>query len=121
MTPDAPDSPIKPQVIDLQAEDITLEDAAAPAAPPPPSPAATKPKTRIALFAVALLAGAVAGGWIYKDVLASYLPSNELVAARGRIEALEAQTKTLGEQLGALAAGSDQLKSQFGPLEPHLS
>jgi hypothetical protein len=67
MTPDAPDSPIKPQVIDLQAEDITLEDAAAPAAPPPPPPAATKPKTRIALFAVALLAGAVAGGWIYKD------------------------------------------------------
>ena len=120
MTPDAPDSPIKPQVIDLQAEDITLDDAAAPAAPPPPSPAATKPKTRIALFAVALLAGAVAGGWIYKDVLASYWPSNELVAARGRIEALEAQTKTLGEQLGALAAGSDQLKSQFEPLETQI-
>ena len=60
-----------------------------------------------------MLGGVVAGGWFYKDVLSSYLPSNELVTAQARIDALEAQTKTLGEQLASIAGASDQLKTEI--------
>ena len=119
MTTDAPDSPIKPQVIDLQAEDITVEDETPPS-PPPPPPAARNPRTAIALYAIAALAGALGGGWLYKDVLASYLPSNEMAATRDRVDALEAQTKTLTDQLAGMASGSDQLKGQFGSLETQV-
>ncbi len=120
MTTDAPDSPIKPQVIDLQAEDISVEDETTPSPPSPPPSAPRNPRTTIALYAIAALAGAVGGGWLYKDVLASYLPSNEMVATRDRIDALEAQTKTLADQLGSMASESDQLKGQFGSLETQI-
>ncbi len=120
MTTDAPDSPIKPQVIDLQAEDITVEDETPPSPPPPPPSAARTSRTPIAFYALAALAGALGGGWLYKDVLASYLPSNEMVAARDRIDALESQAKTLTDQLAGMASGSDQLKDQFGSLETQV-
>ncbi len=64
-------------------------------------------------LAIAVLVGAIAGGWLYKDVLSSYLPSNELITAQGRIDALEAQGKTLGDQLASVAATSDQLKTEI--------
>lgn len=112
MTNENPESPLKPQVIDLDAEDVIVEEESAPAAPPPPVPPkkSTFPTTWLA---VALLGGVVAGGWFYKDVLSSYMPSNELVTARSRIDALEAQTKTLGEQLTSIAGASDQLKTEI--------
>ena len=110
MTHETPESPLKPQVIDLQAEDVIVEEENA---PPPPLPPAPPVKSRFPLvwFAIALLGGAVAGGWLYKDVLSSYLPGNELTAAQSRIDALEAQGKTLNEQLAAVAGTADQIKS----------
>jgi hypothetical protein len=113
MTHDNPESPLKPQVIDLEAEDVTVEDTGAPEAPlPPPMP--PKESTFPAIWlAIAVLGGAVAGGWLYKDVLSSYLPSNELLTTQGRIDALEAQGKTLGEQLASVVATSDQLKTEI--------
>jgi hypothetical protein len=120
MTTDAPDSPIKPQVIDLQAEDITVEDEAKPSPATPPPPAARNRRTTIALIAVAALAGAIGGGWLYKDVLASYLPSSEMTATRDRVDALEAQVRTLTDQLGGMASASGQLKDQFGSLESQV-
>jgi hypothetical protein len=113
MTNENPESPLKPQVIDLDAEDIIVEEADKPAAPPPPPTPAKKPIPLAAWLAIALLGGAVIGGWMYKDVLSSYLPSNETIAARSRIDALEAQTKTLGEQLAAVSGASDQLKTEI--------
>ncbi len=112
MTNENPESPLKPQVIDLDAEDVIVEEESAPATPPPPVPPkkSTFPTTWLAS---ALLGGVVAGGWFYKDVLSSYMPSNELVTARSRIDALEAQTKTLGEQLTSIAGASDQLKTEI--------
>ena len=112
MTDETPESPLKPQVIDLQAEDVVVEEASAPAAPPPPAPP-RKSKFPAIWLAIALLGGAVAGGWLYKDVLSSYLPSNELTAAQARIDALEAQGKTMGEQLASIAGTSDQLKTEI--------
>jgi hypothetical protein len=113
MTHENPESPLKPQVIDLDAEDVIVDEADRPATPPPPPTPAKNSALPIAWLAIVLLGGAVAGGWIYKDVLSSYLPSNETVAAQSRIDALEAQTKTLGEQLAAVSGASDQLKTEM--------
>ena len=113
MTNENPESPLKPQVIDLDAEDVIVDEADNPAAPPPPPAPAKKSIPPVAWLAVALLAGGVIGGWIYKDLLSSYLPSNATIVAQTRIDALEAQTKTLGEQLAAVAGTSDQLKTEI--------
>lgn len=113
MTNDTPESPVKPQVIDLDAEDVIVEEGSAPAAPPPPPTPAKKSTPPTTWLAIALLIAAVAGGWIYKDILSSYMPSNELNTARARMDALEAQTKTLGEQLAAISGVSDQLKTEI--------
>ena len=93
MTHETPESPLKPQVIDLDAEDVIVDEADKPATPPPPAPPPPPPAPAknsvlpVAWLAVVLLGGAIAGGWIYKDVLSSYLPSNETVAAQSRIDA----------------------------------
>ena len=113
MTHDNLESPLKPQVIDLEAEDVTMEETGAPEIPPPPSVPPKKSTYPAIWLAIALLVGAVAGGWLYKDVLSSYLPSNELLTTQGRIDALEAQGKTLGEQLASVAATSDHLKTDI--------
>ena len=113
MTHDDPESPLKPQVIDLEAEDVISEETGAPETPSPPSPPPKNPAFPAIWLAVAVLGGAIAGGWFYKDVLSSYLPSNELVTAQGRIDALEAQSKTLSEQLASIAGASDQLKTEI--------
>ena len=115
MTNDNPESPIKPKVIDLEAEDVIVEEADKPSVPPPPAPPkkSTPSIPSLTWLAIALLGGVAIGGWAYKDILSSYLPSNELVAARSRIDALEAQTKTLGEQLAAISGASDQLKTEI--------
>jgi hypothetical protein len=112
MTSKNPESPIKPQVIDLEAEDITLDEPSPPPPPAPPPPTAKKSKSSSPWIIAALLAGAIAGGWLYKDVLSSYLPSNELTAAKASIETLQAQNKTLAEQVASISAASDQLKAQ---------
>ena len=112
MTHDNPESPLKPRVIELEAEDVVMEDTGAPEPPPPPEPP-KKSAFPAAWLAIAVLGGAIAGGWFYKDVLSSYLPGNELLTAQGRIDALEAQGKTLGEQLASVAATSDQLKTEI--------
>jgi hypothetical protein len=112
MTNENPESPLKQQVIDLDAEDVIVDEAEKPAVPPPPA-TAKKSVPPTAWLAIALLGGAVIGGWMYKDVLSSYLPSNETIAVQSRIDALEAQTKTLGEQLAAVSGTSDQLKTEI--------
>jgi hypothetical protein len=113
MTHDDPESPLKPQVIDLEAEDVVMEDTGAAEPPQPPPPPPKKSGFPTAWLAIAALGGAIAGGWLYKDVLSSYLPDNELVTAQTRIDVLEAQSKTLGEQLAAIAATSGQLSTEI--------
>lgn len=118
MTDDRQDSPepaIKPQVIDLDAEEVTSEPppetaakSAEPprAAPPPPRRAGGSVKWIVA----ALVIGMAGGAWLYRDLLSSYLPSAETSLLRDRIGALEAQNKTVNEQLQSLSGGIDTLR-----------
>ena len=121
MKKEKPESPIKPQVIDLDAEDVIVDEPAPETPQPPPEFEPIRKKTSAAtLPVIALLAGAAIGGWLYKDVLASYLPGNELLAAKSSIETLQAQNKTLAEQVAAISAASDDMKTRLGSLSTEL-
>jgi hypothetical protein len=95
MSHDTDESPVKPTVIDLDAEDVVSDDATPPAADEPRGK-----RTAWPLYGAvaALLAGLVAGGWLYRDVLSSYFPSDGLSDATARIATLEQQTRTIAEQ-----------------------
>jgi hypothetical protein len=115
---DGAEGPIKPQVIDLQAEEVVAEtpEAAEPpseeapqeAVPPspPPKPASRK-RGNAAWILAALAIGAVAGGWFYRELLSSYLPSDAMLALQARVDTLEARTATLNSQLTAVSQATD--------------
>jgi hypothetical protein len=63
------------------------------------------------------VAGAIGGGYLYRSVLSSYLPSDAMQAMDARIAGLEAGTKTLGQQLTAVSATTDTLKSETGAFD----
>ncbi len=118
MTDEKPDDAVKPQVIDLEAEDVSpvedqpkLEPDPAPAAPPP---SRQQPRHLYRWLVVAVLAGALGGGFLYRNVLSSYLPTGAMQAMDARIGGLEANAKTLGQQLAAVGAATDALKGETG-------
>jgi hypothetical protein len=65
------------------------------------------------VFVVGLL-GAIAGGWVYRDVLASYLPSDQLQAMQSKLDALEAASKDSQKRADAFVALTEELKAQLG-------
>jgi hypothetical protein len=110
-------APNRPQVIDLDAEEIRTEDGA-PASPtdhdsketphaewtPPPMAAPKRASGGAAKWIIAgLVLGALGGGWLYRDVLSSYLPSSEM--------------KVLSEKVGALAVNNSNLEAQLAALQ----
>ncbi len=117
-------SATRPQVIDLEAEEVKVEyeepealpplsedaDEAPPAPMPPNSPPNTAPAKRTGSWrwaAAALVMGLIAGGWFYRDVLSAYLPTDEMTAINARVEALEANGKTVSEQLLSVSQATD--------------
>ena len=103
----------KPTIIDLEAETViedNIQDDPKSAAPPPRKPARRKFSWAGIGMLAALAAATIAGGWIYKETLATYFPSDALQAATTRIDVLEAQSKTLNDQLTALANQAEQLR-----------
>ena len=110
-------APHGPRVIDLEAEEIRTEaDARSSAAAeedrreapreewsPPPSPAPKRKTGGAAGWIIAgLVVGALGGGWLYRDVLASYLPSSEMTALAEKLGALEVNNRNLENRVAAL-------------------
>ena len=81
-------------------------DAEPPPAPPPPAPP-HKRAGSAKWIAAALIIGLLAGGWIYRDLLSSYLPTNEMTALKSRLDVVEANGKTMGDQLVAISQSAD--------------
>ena len=111
------DTGSKPQVIDLEAEEVrSAADAASPTAgearddaapaytPPPP---ARKQRGASAWIIAAVILGALGGGWLYRDVLSSYLPSNEMVALKNQVAALEQNNTDLANQVTSVKQAVD--------------
>ncbi len=124
----------QPQVIDLEAEDISPDVAADNAArlgpdasgieteeipafedkvtPAPPPHAVAKRKGGLARWVIAaLIAGVIAGAWIYRDLLSGYLPTAEMTAMKTQLDGLEAKTKTMSDQLLAVSQAADDAKT----------
>lgn len=126
----------RPQIIDLEAEDVKIEDeiradsagtssdeadlesrsedpavsrpdAATIPTSPLPRAAASRGTGTWRWIAAALIVGLLAGGWVYRAVLWAYLPANEMTAMMERVEAIEANGKTVNGQLVALAQSSE--------------
>lgn len=69
------------------------------------------------LFATGLAIGiafAALGGWIYRDVLSSYLPNDQMQALAARVDALDASNKEMGKRVDAVIALTDELKAKLG-------
>ena len=79
-----------------------------------------KPKLSVLRFgkwgALGLLALACAagGGWLYRDVLSAYLPSNQEQALTVRFDALEAASKENSKKVDAIFALTEELKAKIG-------
>jgi hypothetical protein len=71
----------------------------------------TPRKSSYALPVAALIAAAIAGGWLYRDVIASYFPGNEVQALATRVQTLEGNNATLASDISTTRQKIDQLKS----------
>ena len=119
MTTDAKDDAdpaVKPHVIDLEAEDVTVEPEAPAEAPPLPPPRRKSAGSARWMLA-ALIAGLAGGGWFYRDVLSSYFPTSVVRDLAARTATLEAGAKTTGEQLLAVSTAADQTARAATSLE----
>ena len=79
-----------------------------------------KPKLAKARFGrwgavgVLALACAFGGGWLYRDVLSAYLPSNQEQALTARFDDLEAAAKENAKKVEAIFAVTEELKAKIG-------
>ncbi len=110
--------PARPQVIDLEAEEIRSDAAHSPKAQADDSrdaaeqsfapPPARRGGRGTALWIIAaLVLGALGGAWLYRGVLSSYLPSNEMTALKDQVAALEQNNSDLAGQIGAVKQSAD--------------
>jgi len=106
----------RPQVIDLDAEEIRTEAApdseaaekpAEQPTPPPPHHAEKRGRGAATWIIAALILGALGGGWLYRDVLSSYLPSNEMKALKAQVAALEVNNTDLAQQVATAQQAAD--------------
>jgi hypothetical protein len=112
-------------IIDLDADQV-IEHVDAPRAEEPIPTIAEEPFKPVAkpaarrgwiIPAAALLAGAIGGGWFYKDVLASYFPSDQTRALTDKLDVLEKSDAAQREQLATLDRLSSQVASDVDALE----
>jgi hypothetical protein len=123
--------PVKPQVIELGPEDVVVEpieaadavaehdDQARPgtaqATPGARNNDAPRAHRRSSyLFPIAaLIAGALGGGWLYRDVLASYFPSPEVTQLVARLDAAEKTVTSANDRISALEQRTGTLQAQI--------
>ena len=105
-------------IIDLDADQVIEHDYTQAETPVSPTPDKAKSSKRGWLLgAVGLLAAAVAGGWVYKDVLSVYLPSDQVKLLSEKLASIETQNGELKAQVAGLDKLSAQLKNDLDALE----
>ena len=114
-------SPVNPTVIDLDPDQVTEDtkptsDQTARGANAPTAPRSSS-SLRLPAFAATLLIGTIAGGWLYRDALSSYFPSDQVKALGERVDMLGKGHEGLASQMQALDRLSTQLKTDVDALE----
>ena len=105
------------EIIDIEPENI-IEGRVDPKIEPRP---ARSRRGIIGLAVVALLLGAVGGGWAYRDLLSSYMPSDQLQAMAARMEGLEKRADDLNTRIDAIIVFNDEMKSQLAAAQAGVS
>jgi hypothetical protein len=110
MTKSNSESPISPTVIDLDVETIIEDRAAEQPAPPQ--------KTRVSsgrgLLLGALVAGLLGGGFLYRNVLSSFLPTDAMTEQAEKLAALTAQNSTVQTQLQSMDTNIAAMRTELG-------
>ena len=116
MTTDSHDSAT---IIDLDPEQVTVERDDISSSPPNPSqlPKRKSGLTRWAMPVAALLLAAIAGGWLYRDVISDYYPSDRVMAVIDRAATLEKSNGEMQVQVLALERLTTQLSGDLNTLE----
>ncbi len=97
-------------IIDIDSESVIENEAIVPT----PTIKSSRKYGVFGFGVFALLASAALGGWFYKDVLSTYLPSNQIQSMSARIDVLEAANKVAGEKIDAVVGLTDEIKSHLG-------
>ncbi len=116
--------PRRPDVLDLGPEAVVDHDAHQPqeAATAEPVLTVKPPKKRNWIVpAAALVLGAISGGWLYRDLLASYLPPDQVSTLVTKVQDLEASKTANQELLAGLSKLSEQLKTDVDAIESALN
>ncbi len=114
MSDNRDESPVRPAVIDLDAEDVVADTDEVKAQPAEEGKARPPAFSKLWWPGAALMMGLIAGGWFYRDVLSSYFPSSGLNNATARIATLEQQTRVIADQSAAAAAKSADEVAKLG-------
>lgn len=120
MSNDTDTSPTRPTVIDLDPDQVMEEGRPAPEATPEvaaSAPAKKRSSLRLPAYAAALVIGAIGGGWLYRDALSPYFPSDQMKALGERVEVIGKGHEGLATQMQALDRLSAQLKTDVDALE----
>lgn len=110
------DNVIKPTVIDLDADQVIDHDAEVKQANSTPA-APKRRRIGLVLPALALVIGLVGGGWLYRDVLQTYLPNDQMQSMAARLLVVEQGNNKIATQLETIARLSSQLKTDVDAIE----
>jgi hypothetical protein len=102
----------KSEIIDIEPEDIIDQKAEEPTSNAPENSGTSRKIFGVGAIAV-MLAG-IAGGWVYRDLLANYFPNDQVQAMSARVDMLETNTKSMSSKLDAVVGVTDEIKSQLG-------
>lgn len=105
------------EIIDISPEDIIEGKSEEKTSPKPTQ----NWRRKIAVGAGLVVLGAAAGGWAYRDLLSSYLPSDQVQAMATRMDGLEVTTKTLNGKVEAVVGFTDEIKSQLAAAQTAVS
>ncbi len=110
-------SPVKPTVIDLDPDEVTGDTQRSTAEAPPTKPAKAAGSRLLPVAVAALVIGGVGGGWLYRDYVSSYFPSNEMTALQERVDVLGKSHELLGGQMQNIDRISSQLAADLDSME----
>jgi hypothetical protein len=121
MSRESEHSPVKPTVIDLDPDQVVDDARPAAESSAPQAPPARTSRPGWILPGVALLAGAVGGGWFYRDVLANYLPNDQMTVVTEHITALQKNDEGVFARLDTADRLAMQLKTDVDALESNAT